>query len=46
MVIINRDMLDNKNTERRPWSEQEDCALKSLYESLKINKWSHIAQQL
>jgi len=39
-------MSENKAAERRSWTEQEDKALKNLYESLKLNRWSLIAQQL
>lgn len=39
-------MLQNKIGERRVWSESEDRALKELYENLKLNRWSLIAQQL
>ena len=33
-------------SERRNWTGQEDAALTTLYESLRINKWSLIAQQM
>lgn len=39
-------MSDIKNLERRPWTPQEDKALKKIYEALRINKWSFIAQEL
>lgn len=39
-------MLHNKIGERRAWSQAEDEALKELYEGLKLNRWSLIAQQM
>lgn len=39
-------MFPLKSSERRPWTEAEDGALKHIYESLQHNKWSLIAQQL
>jgi len=39
-------MSDIKNSERSQWTSEEDNALKTIYESLRINKWSFIAQQL
>jgi hypothetical protein len=45
-VLVALIIMMNKNGERRGWSEAEDRALKELYEELKLNRWSLIAQQL
>lgn len=39
-------MIDNSNNERRPWSQEEDEALKTLYEGLQANRWNLIAEKL
>jgi len=32
--------------DRRPWTEEEDILLKSVYERSGLTKWSHIARKL
>lgn len=39
-------MLDKKNIKKIDWILQEDVALKSLYDSGRLKKWSLIAQHL
>jgi hypothetical protein len=41
--LSNSSMIDNSNTERRPWSQEEDDALRTLYEGLQANRWNLIA---
>ena len=33
-------------SERKPWSQEEDNALRYLKEELRISKWSSIAQKM
>lgn len=33
-------------SEKRPWTEEEDRALKFVFETIKVTKWSHIARRL
>ncbi len=41
--LSNKSMVDDSNTERRPWSQAEDEALRTLYEGLQANRWNLIA---
>lgn len=38
--------MSKKGSWKCPWTEEEDRALKQLYESMRVNKWSLIAEQM
>ena len=39
-------MADNVSSERRAWSQEEDDALRVLYEETQANRWNLIAEKL
>lgn len=44
IIVVLR--MSRKGSWKCPWSEEEDRALKQLYETTQVNKWSLIAEKL